>query len=103
MSEIQPLTTTGIGSLPHRDIGRPLDQAFRMDIPYLPQLPMRDPQEFMLAHALEGMPGICADREGMIAFDLDAWRKDGLPYDERLSRAIDHDELDLFLPRVAAL
>src|SRR5256885_8711470 len=50
--------TTGIGSLPHTDVRAAMREAFRVDVPYLPELPMRDAREFMLVHATEGIPGI---------------------------------------------
>jgi len=98
---IAALTTTGIGSLPHDAVGAALDQAFRMDIPYLPQLPRRDPREFMLAHALEGMPGIVSDSEGMIILDLPAWKRGAAQYDDKLEAALDKGRWELFLPSAA--
>ena len=60
------LATFGIGSLPHTDGDAALACAFCLDIPTLPQLPMRDPQEFMLAAALRGFPGARSDGGGMV-------------------------------------
>lgn len=95
---LPPLTTTGIGSLPHRSVGDAIGEAFRVDVPYLPELPMRDAREFMLAQATEGIPGIVSDAEGMIALDLEAWRRGRGPFDDKLHAAIDEKRLDLFLP-----
>lgn len=98
---IRPLTTTGIGSLPHQDVDAALQQSFRMDIPYVPQLPMRDANEYMLPHALEGMPGIEADDEGMILLDLGGWKKGHVAYDAKLHAAIEDGQVELFLPSPA--
>lgn len=95
---LPPLTTTGIGSLPHRDVTAALREAFRVDVPYLPELPMRDAREFMLAHATQGIPGIVSDAEGMVALDLDAWKKGRGAFDDRLAAALDDGQLDAFLP-----
>jgi methionine synthase II (cobalamin-independent) len=90
--------TTGIGSLPHRSIEAALEQSFRVDIPYLPQLPIRDPREFMLPQATEGVPGMVADDQGGVVFDLEAWKRGADAYDQRLDRALRHGELAPFLP-----
>lgn len=95
---LPPLTTTGIGSLPHTNVDDALREAFRVDVPYLPELPMRDAKEFMLAHATEGIPGFVADREGMVAVDLEKWKKGRGVFDDKLHAAIEGNRLDLFLP-----
>jgi hypothetical protein len=95
---LPPLTTTGIGSLPHRDVRAAMREAFRVDVPYLPELPMRDAREFMLAHATEGIPGIVVDREGMIALDIEAWKKGRGAFEDALHAAIEGDEVKSFLP-----
>jgi len=95
---IPALTTTGIGSLPYKDVGRALEQAFRLDVPYLPQLPMRDPREFMLSQALEGMPGIVCEDNGAILIDEAAWRKGRARWDDALYEALAQDQLKAFLP-----
>jgi hypothetical protein len=92
------LSTTGIGSLPHREIGPALDEAFRVDVPYLPQLPLRDPREFMLPQALEGVPGVISDAEGMVALDLAGWKKGRGAYDDKLHGALEGGRLEAFLP-----
>lgn len=95
---LPPLTTTGIGSLPHKSVDDALRESFRVDVPYLPELPMRDTREFMLAHATEGIPGVVADAEGMVAVDLDKWKKGRGVFDDKLHAAIEGNRLDLFLP-----
>jgi hypothetical protein len=103
---LAPLTTTGIGSLPQRDVASALDEAFRVDLPYLPQLPIRDPREFMLAQALEGMPGVVVDEQGMVELELTAWKKGRAAYEDRLALALESDKPEPFLssgPYAAAL
>jgi len=60
------MRTTGIGSLPHTD---PLQAAAFVvdtaDIPYLPQLPNRHPEEGMLRQWGDGMCGVGAVDEGI--------------------------------------
>jgi hypothetical protein len=57
--DIKPFSTTGIGSLPHRDpdeaVGLVLE-AF--DIPFWPQLPALGFRELMIPQYSEGMPGL---------------------------------------------
>lgn len=98
MSEVRPLSTTGIGSLPHTSIEEALHLAFRLDIPYVPQLPKKSHKEFMLAHALDGMPGILCDSQGMVTIDMPAWRKGYLKYSERLHVALEEGDASEFLP-----
>jgi hypothetical protein len=50
--------TTGIGSLPHHNVDSALDYSFRHDIPFLPQLPLKSPKEFMVYQTLFGFPGL---------------------------------------------
>jgi hypothetical protein len=96
------LATTAIGSLPHTQLELALQQAFLVDIPYLPQLPLRDPAEFMVPQSLDGMPGIRFDRDGNAALDVAEWRKRWL--DARLMRALEGGEaLVPFEPQPAAL
>jgi methionine synthase II (cobalamin-independent) len=65
--------TTGIGSLPHHNADSALEYAFRFDIPFLPQIPLRNPHEFMLPQALEGLPGLRTGNDGIPRLDLAAW------------------------------
>ncbi|MEE2902017.1 MAG: hypothetical protein VYC39_06785 [Myxococcota bacterium] len=98
MSEVRPLSTTGIGSLPHTSIEEALNLAFRLDIPYVPQLPKKSHKEFMLAHALDGMPGILSDSQGMVTIHMPEWRKGYLRYSERLHLALEEGDASEFLP-----
>jgi len=52
------LLRTGVGSLPHQDVFDAVDFVIATsDIPYLPQLPRRHPQESMLVQWGDGMLG----------------------------------------------
>ena len=55
------LMTTGMGILPHRDIGKALDLAFRLDVPFWPQLPHIHYYEDMYVQFSENFPGIQID------------------------------------------
>jgi hypothetical protein len=45
--------TTGIGSLPHHNVDAALEYSFKHTLPFLPQIPTRNPREFMVAQALD--------------------------------------------------
>ncbi|MCL0037878.1 hypothetical protein M1N53_00630 [Thermodesulfovibrionales bacterium] len=56
---IEPFSTTGIGSLPHRDPEEACKLILRtFDIPFWPQLPRLSFKESMIIQYLEGMPYI---------------------------------------------
>jgi hypothetical protein len=65
--------TSGIGSLPHRDV----DHAARfvldhLALPAIPSLPRRSPAEGMIAQAVVGIEGITLGQYGAIAVDAAA-------------------------------
>ena len=99
-------TTTGIGSLPHHNIDAALAFSFRTDIPFLPQIPIRNPWEFMIAQALEGMPGLEMDRDGVAQLRVDVWAGRSKAFNERLlaafASAADPDAFAAFEPSAAA-
>lgn len=68
------LATTGIGSLPHADVGRALQVSLMTDIPFLAQLPRAFPEELMVPAALEGVPGLRVGEGGQCRVDVAAWR-----------------------------
>lgn len=74
MTRLPALATTAIGSLPHTQLELAVQAAFQVDVPYLPQLPRRDPGEYMVPQALEGLPGLSHDREGVCTVSLSDWR-----------------------------
>lgn len=70
LARLPPCASTGIGSLPHATGQRALME----DVPYLAQLPVGHPGEFMIPAALEGLPGLEVDAQGGTTVALDAWR-----------------------------
>ncbi len=96
--------TTGIGSLPHHNIDAALAFAFKMGIPFLPQIPIRNPWEFMIAQALDGLPGLQVDRDGSLALNANVWNAQAHALDERLTKALaltDDASLEVFEPSAA--
>ncbi len=81
--------TTGIGSLPHHNIDAALEYAFRFDIPFLPQIPMRNAWEFALPQGTEGLPGIQVEKDGSVLLDTKVWEGNAASFDQRLSHAFD--------------
>lgn len=70
--EDHPGATTGIGSLPHRNLQEAADFALReFDLPVIPTLPRRSPAEGMIAQAVVGIDGITLGQYGSIAVDRD--------------------------------
>jgi methionine synthase II (cobalamin-independent) len=62
---IEPLSTTGIGSLPHTDAREAVGLVLKsFDIPFWPQLPKRSFRELMIPQYSEGMPCVRVDPEG---------------------------------------
>jgi methionine synthase II (cobalamin-independent) len=90
-----PLATTGIGSLPHTQLELALQQALQPDVPYLPQLPRRDPAEYMIAQALEGLPGLRYDDAGTVQIDGKRWEAEASAFLARLEAALGGDPRDL--------
>jgi hypothetical protein len=90
--------TTGIGSLPHTNLELALQQALQLDIPYLPQLPVRDPAEFMVPQALAGFPGLCFDADGTTTIDAQVWEREAVPLERRLEVALEGGDPLSFAP-----
>jgi hypothetical protein len=80
-------TTTGIGSLPHHNIDAALAFSFQMGLPFLPQIPIRNPWEFMIAQVLDGMPGIVTEKDGSVTLDSEVWLGRSHAFNERLLNA----------------
>jgi hypothetical protein len=78
---------TCIGSLPHHNIDAALEFAFKASLPFLPQIPIRNPWEYMIPQALEGMPGLEVDSSGGVALDLPLWTSRARAFDEKLAQA----------------
>src|SRR6266851_4369289 len=81
--------TTGIGSLPHTQLELALQMAFRVDIPYLPQLPVGQPAEFMIPQALEGIPGLTFDSEGVCTIDIERWERESVAFQQSVESALE--------------
>lgn len=67
------LASTEIGSLPTIHTDAALAHAFSTSIPFFPQLPQRSPREFMIAQALDGLPGLTIDADGSAQIDSKRW------------------------------
>lgn len=87
-----PATTTGIGSLPHHNIDAALSFSFKTGIPFLPQIPIRNPWEYMIAQALENLPGLRVEREGEVSLNLDLWKSQSREFGARLSNAFKNEK-----------
>ncbi len=95
---LPPFATTGIGSLPHSQLELALQMAFQVDVPYLPQLPASSPSEFMIPGALDGLPGLRFDGEGLCTVDIDAWRAQREMFGASIESALTSGELEGFEP-----
>ena len=97
-----PLATTGIGSLPHTQLELAIQAAFQVDVPYSPQLPRANPSEFMIAQALEGLPGLEVDDEGTATIDFAKWQRGADTLSRELQEAEQGREISRFEPTAAA-
>src|SRR5215472_2203747 len=95
---LPPCATTGIGSLPHSQLELALQMAFQVDIPYVPQLPSSDPSEFMIPGALDGLPGLRFDAEGLCSVDIDEWQKQREAFGASIESALSSGDLKAFEP-----
>lgn len=95
---LPPLAVTGIGSLPHTQSELALQMALQADLPYLPQLPIGRPAEFMVPQALEGLPGLACDTEGLCAVELSTWRAHQARFGAELEAALTSGQLERFEP-----
>lgn len=78
---------TGIGSLPHHNVDAALQYSFSHSLPFLPQIPLRNPWEYMLPQALEGLPGLLIEASGLPRLDLNVWSGRTKSFAERLKAA----------------
>ncbi len=105
MDHIPKGKTTGIGSLPHHNIDAALDFAFSFDIPFLPQIPIRNPWEYSVPQALDGLPGIRVESDGSAHVDMTVWEGRARSFDEKLlhafDRATESDAFEAFEPSPA--
>jgi hypothetical protein len=96
--KVIPASTTGIGSLPHHNIDAALGFSFRSGVPYLPQIPLRNPWEYMIAQALEDLPGLRVERDGEISLNVGIWRSQSDSFRIKLNRAFEKDDVSEFEP-----
>jgi len=69
---IEPGSTTGVGSLPHRNAAQAVEFAFdAYDVPAIPSLPRRSPAESVIAQALVGAAGVTLGQYGTVAVDVE--------------------------------
>jgi hypothetical protein len=95
---LPPCATTGIGSLPHSQLELGLQMALQMDVPYVPQLPSGNPSEFMIPAALDGLPGLSFDAEGVCSVDVVQWQAASEQFGLSLEAALGSGELESFEP-----
>lgn len=94
--------TTGIGSLPHTQLELGLQLALQVDIPFLPQLPMGNPTEFMIPAALERLPGLKVDAEGGVVIDADLWKAQREAFMTEVEAGLSSGDLRAFEPSAQA-
>jgi len=88
---------TMIGSLPHHNVDAALAYTFKLGLPVAPQIPVANPREFMIAQALEGLPGLRLDASATAHLSLEEWKSGSAEISRKLSYAFDHnDERDAF-------
>ncbi len=96
-----PLATM-IGSLPHHNADAALEVSLRTPLPFLPQIPIRNPAEYMIAQALEGLPGLEAGRDGVASLHVDRWTAGTHAFKQKLKTAFANaargDAFEEFLP-----
>jgi methionine synthase II (cobalamin-independent) len=103
MITVKTFSTTEIGSLPHHNADAALAHSFKLSIPFLPQIPVRNPREFMIAQALEGLPGLRLEPGGYVSLNLDDWNSGTKAFAKKLQTAFADAEKNLhafqeFLP-----
>lgn len=94
--------TTGIGSLPHTQLEMAMQMAMQVDVPYLPQLPIANPGEFMIPAALERLPGLNVDGEGGLTVDADRWASSRASFRDEVEGALASGDLRAFEPSPAS-
>ena len=87
---------TAIGSTPHHNVDSALECSFQWSIPFLPQIPVRNPKEFMIYQALEGMPGLQLEDKGQVTLDRNVWLEKAGTLTEKLEEAFRSNDSSLF-------
>lgn len=88
--------TTAMGIMPHTDVGRALNLALSLDIPFWPQLPNVSFHEDMYAQTSQNFPGIAVDPEQeRISFDTRRFEEEINDYSQKMDEpetfALSHD------------
>ncbi|MFZ4714802.1 MAG: hypothetical protein ACOYL6_13880 [Bacteriovoracaceae bacterium] len=91
------MKTTGIGSLPHHNVDSALNYSFRHDLPFLPQLPLKNPAEMMVFQTLFGFPGLELIHDKPI-LNLKKYVKTRNASMELLEKSLHDDNYEAFLP-----
>ncbi len=91
------MKSTGIGSLPHHNVDSALDYSFRHDLPFLPQLPLKNPEEMMVYQTLFGFPGLTIF-EGKPILNLKEYVKKRDATFSILEKALSANNYESFLP-----
>jgi hypothetical protein len=94
--------TTAIGSLPHTQGELGLQLALQLDVPFLPELPAGNSGEYMMASALEGLPGLDFDSQGMCTVQVGTWEAGAAAFGARLDAALASGALSAFQPSAQA-
>lgn len=95
---LPPGATTAIGSLPLTQQELALQMALQLDVPFLPQLPADHPSELMIPSALEGLPGLAFDPEGVCTVHLAEWALKQEAFGISIEAALQSDQLAAFEP-----
>lgn len=95
---LPPCATTGIGSLPHTQLELGLQMALQVDVPYLPQLPNGNPSELMIASALDGLPGMRFDNDGLVTIELEQWQAKSQAFGDEIEASLQSDALERYEP-----
>lgn len=92
------ILVTGIGSLPHINTDSALSYSFRHDIPFLPQLPKVNSNEYMIYQSLYSLPGITKPENSMSFVNLKEWAKGRRSFLEEAQKALDSNDYSHFFP-----
>lgn len=75
-----------MGIMPHRNVGRALELALGLDIPFWPQLPNVSFREDMYAQTARGFPGVLIDDAAeRVLFDTARFEQDLAEYSENMA------------------
>lgn len=92
------ILSTGIGSLPHINIDSALAYSFRFDIPFLPQIPVYNDNEYMLYQSLHSLPGMKKPENGIPHLDLKEWLRHRQSFRDKAKRALSTNDFSEFYP-----